>query len=176
MNMLLILISVALICLSLLLTVRPYIPSPIPAYVAMWTLRWAGAVIMPQSLLIGWGAVTAVMVLIEYMQPPAISKATNGTVYMSVGALTCTPVAVSAMPASATLVWIVAGAIGGALAGAVVYGRTRAAAPLQFPSRRFWNYTVAKIFPTAITYTLLGLIAFSIIISNSPTRTLINLY
>lgn len=170
MTILLIILTVLLAFVAVFFTIRPYVPAVLPAYLAMWTLKLSGTVILPQSVLIGWGAVALIMTIIEYMQTSPVAKATNGTIYISIGALLGTAVALSSITLNTTI-WVVAGALIGSLFGAMVYGRTRSAAALQFPSRQFWLYAMAKIYPCFVAYSILGLLALYTIITHYSVNT-----
>ena len=160
MNIFLIILSIICAVTAIAFTIRPYITAPIPAYISLWLLKFSDTVYISNSILIGWGLVTAVTVLIDIMQPQQISKATNGTIYISIGAMAGMIVGLSTLSVDSCM-WAVTGAIAGAIFGTIIYGRSASAAPLQFPSARFRRYALAKIFPVAVTWSLLAILIFS---------------
>ncbi len=160
MSTIFIILSILSAATAVFFTVRPYITAPIPAYLALCFLKLSNIVYISNSVMIGWGLIAALTVLIDLLQPQQLSKATNGTFYISTGAMAGMAVGFSTMSVNSCM-WAIIGAIAGAVFGAIIYGRSAAAIPLQFPSARFRRYALAKIFPIAVTWSLLAIL-FSI--------------
>ncbi|MCM1021615.1 MAG: hypothetical protein NC343_05460 [Muribaculum sp.] len=166
--MILFIIAIIMAVASLLLSCRPYVPAYIVAYASLWVLRWSDMAHPGNWLLASWGIVVAIMLAIELAQPKALTKATNGLVYMSVGALAGTMVGLCA----ATYLWMVVGAAVGTLFGTLVYMRTPAGEALGFASPQFFRYVPAKFFPTVITYCLLGIFVLLLLMRFAPATAL----
>ena len=151
--------------------IRPYIPPTLPAYAALWVLRTSGEIVVPDSFMMSWGIVVIILLLIDYIQPSAITKATNGTVYFTVGALTGTVVGLTAMSQTA----IVVGAVIGVALGGLAYSRSDSGRILAFPSVRFFQYLCAKGFPAIVALSIIGVGALLWIIRHYPAFALENM-
>ena len=135
------------------LCIRPYVPSVIASYGGLWLLQWSGAVSVPAQALGYWGAMVFLVFTISSLQSPALTKATQGTVPITLTSLAGMVVGLSLASYAALLV----GAVGGAVAGGIFFARTPKGAALHFPSKRFLQYLCAKGFPTVVSVSLLGM-------------------
>lgn len=160
--------SVALIAVALWLTIRPYIPAAVAAYAAMWTLRLGGVIHPSTWMLASWGAVAAIVLIIDTMQPRPLARATNGLPYMSTGALVGTAVGLITV----SYVWTLLGAAAGAVMASMAYSRTPAGRSLDFPSQRFFSYTLAKCLPLIAAYGIMGAIGVMTIMNRAPEYSL----
>lgn len=166
-----IILAILLAVCSLWMCIRPYIPPTLPAYAALWVLRSSGEIVVPDSVMMSWGMAVIILLLIDYIQPRAISKATNGTVYFTVGAVTGAVVGLTAMSQTA----IVAGAAVGVVLGGLAYSRTDSGRMLAFPSVRFFQYLCAKGFPAIVALSIIGVGALLWIIRHYPAFALENM-
>ena len=132
-DVLLTILGVMLLGLGLYLCVRPYVPSVLASYGGLWLLQWGGLMEVPTVTLSYWGVMVVIVVTINSMQQPALTKATQGLPQMVIGAAV------------------------GAVAGGVFFARTPKGAALRFPSKRFLQYVCAKGFPTVISVSLTGI-------------------
>lgn len=164
----LLIIAILLAACSLWLSCRPYLPAYMTAYAALWLLKWSGAAQPGSWLLTSWGIAAAIVLIIDLAQPRAISKATNGLTYMSVGALAGTMVGLCAV----SYVWMAVGAVAGTVFGILIYMRTPAGMALGFASPQFFRYIPAKFFPVVVTYCLLGIFALLLIMAYAPAYAL----
>ena len=118
-----------LLGLGLYLCVRPYVPSVLASYGGLWLLQWGGLMEVPTVTLSYWGVMVVIVVTINSMQQPALTKATQGLPQMLITSV----------------------------AGGVFFARTPKGAALRFPSKRFLQYVCAKGFPTVISVSLTGI-------------------
>ena len=124
-----------LLGLGLYLCVRPYVPSVLDSYGGLWLLQWGGLMEVPTVTLSYWGVMVVIVVTINSMQQPALTKATQGLPQM--------------------LITSVAGMLLGLMMG--YYASMVIGAALRFPSKRFLQYVCAKGFPTVISVSLTGI-------------------
>lgn len=107
------------------------------------------------TILMGWFAMTLVVMIIVMLQPEAVRRQTRGTVYMIIGAVAGLAVGLLGFTFSASLSLLyaimVAGVIAGTFCGFLLYTRTPEGAPVSPGSGNFFRYLLAKGFPTAIT-------------------------
>lgn len=151
--------------------IRPYVPPMLPAYAALWLIRISDTATAPTSLMMSWGIIVIVLLLIDFIQPQAIAKATNGTVFLTVGALAGTSVGLIAM----SQLGVVGGAVAGVFLGGLAYSRGASGRSLAFPSVRFFQYLCAKGFPIAVTVSLIGVCTLLWIVRNYPAFALENM-
>ena len=71
-------LGVMLLGLGLYLCVRPYVPSVLASYGGLWLLQWGGLMEVPTVTLSYWGVMVVIVVTINSMQQPALTKATQG--------------------------------------------------------------------------------------------------
>lgn len=166
-----VILAILLAACSLWTCIRPYMPPTLPAYAALWVLRSSGEIVVPGSFMMSWGIAVIILLLIDYIQPRAIAKATNGTIYFTVGALTGTIVGLTAMSQTA----IVAGAAAGVVLGGLAYSGSDHGRMLAFPSARFFQYLCAKGFPAIVALSIIGIGALLWIIRHYPAFALENM-
>ncbi len=157
-------LAILLAALSVWFSARPYLPPYLTAYGALWLLKWSGVVHPGTWLMTSWGIAAAIMLVIDLAQPKAISKATNGLLQMSVGALAGTMVGLCAV----SYVWMAVGAVAGTVVGVLAFMRTPSGQALGVGSPQFFRYIPAKFFPVAVTYCLLGIFALLLIMAYAP--------
>lgn len=153
MDVLLTILGVMLLGLGLYLCVRPYVPSVLASYGGLWLLQWGGLMEEPTVTLSYWGVMVVIVVTINSMQQPALTKATQGLPQMLI-------TSVAGMFLGLMMGYyasMVIGAAVGAVAGGVFFARTPKGAALRFPSKRFLQYVCAKGFPTVISVSLTGI-------------------
>ena len=166
--MTLFIIAVLMAVAAIAASYRPYVPAYLPAYAALWLLKWSGAVNPGTWILTSWGTATAVVLIADMAQPRMVSKATNGLAHMATGALAGTMAGLC----TATYVWTAVGAALGTAIGVAAYIRTPSGAALGFASPRFSRYIPAKFFPIVVTYCMLGIFALLIIMAYAPAYAL----
>lgn len=173
MSTFLIILSCLLWLLSLwMLAGRPVL-GPALSYLAMLTLSFAtgdyGLPLLPinNTMLIGWLCMTLVVMVATYLQPAVVVSQTRGMGYMIGGALVGMVIGLLAFTFTTSLAllyasMIVATAVG-IFFGFLLYSRTPDGAPLRLGSRHFFEYLLAKGFPTAITVMQLGMVLVLVI-------------
>ena len=141
-------LGVMLLGLGLYLCVRPYVPSVLASYGGLWLLQWGGLMEVPTVTLSYWGVMVVIVVTINSMQQPALTKATQGLPQMLI-------TSVAGMLLGLMMGYyasMVIGAAVGAVAGGVFFARTPKGA-----AQRFLQYVCAKGFPTVISVSLTGI-------------------
>lgn len=152
MDVLLATLGTTMLLLGLYLCLRPHVPSPIPSYAGIWLLQWSGMADFPAAALSYWGIMTAIVVAVGCMLPPALVKATQGLPHITV-----TSFAGMSLGLTFGYAPMIIGAALGAVAGTVFFARTPKGAGLQFPSSRFLQYLCAKGFPVVVSVSLIGI-------------------
>ena len=152
MEILLLILGTILIALSVFLCLKPYIPSVITAYGAVWLMQFSGRLDFPNVMLSYWGVLTMIVIIIASMQPEALTKSTRGTTHITVGAI-------AGMFAGSTIGYspMIIGTAVGALMGLIAYSRTKKGDALR-PMTPFLKYFMAKGLPTIISIAMLGII------------------
>ncbi|MDE6340097.1 MAG: hypothetical protein K2K97_09995 [Muribaculaceae bacterium] len=156
-----------LIILSILLWIGAIIAlrgrqvlAPALSYAGLFVLSLArkdGYQLLPinTTILMGWFAMTLVVMIIVMLQQEAIRRQTRGAIYMIIGAVTGLAVGLLGFTFSANLSLLyaimVAGVVAGTFCGFLLYTRTPEGAPVGPGSGNFFRYLLAKGFPTAIT-------------------------
>lgn len=143
---------------------RPYIPGAVLAYAGLWLLKWSGELHPSVELLASWGAIVAVVVVIDIMLPSGVTRAPNGMTYMGVGGLVGLFVGMTGF----SLAWAVIGAAAGVFLGSVAYARTPGGRALDFPSSRFFQYLCAKGLPAVVTLGITGIAILLAIMEHYP--------
>jgi len=152
-----------MLLLGLYLCIRPHVPSVIASYGGIWLLQWSGLLDFPTVTLSYWGIMTVIVVTISSMLSPALVKATQGLLH-----ITITSLAGMLLGLTAGYAPMIVGAVIGAVAGAVFFARTPKGAGLQFPSSRFLQYLCAKGFPTVISVSLTGIAVMMALMKSNP--------
>lgn len=143
MDVLLTILGVMLLGLGLYLCVRPYVPSVLASYGGLWLLQWGGLMELPTVTLSYWGVMVVIVVTINSMQQPALTKATQGLPQMLI-------TSVAGMLLGLMMGYyasMVIGAAVGAVAGGVFFARTPKGAALRFPSKRFFAVCLCQGLP-----------------------------
>ena len=159
-----IILAVAVMAFGIWMCVKPYFPTALAAYAGLWILKASGAIDASASLMTAWGIAVIILLLIDYMQPPAISKATNGTMFFTIGAMAGTAVGLNFMSQAGIVICVAAGVVFGGLA----YSRSVSGRALRFPSVRFFQYLCAKGFPIAVTFSIIGVAVLLWVIRHYP--------
>lgn len=139
--------------------------APALSYVALLVLSFAtenGYQLLPINnvMLIGWLCMTLVVMLISILQPEVVRRQIRGMAFivgggvvgLAVGLLGFT---VTSMIDTRYAFMILAVIIGIAL-GFLLYSNTPDGRPIRIGSRNFFQYLLAKGFPTAITLMMMG--------------------
>lgn len=143
---------------------RPYIPGALLAYAGLWLLKWGGVLHPSTSLLISWGVIVVIVLIIDYLLPAGIARATNGMAYMGVGGLVGLFVGMTGF----SLAWAVTGAAAGVLLGALAFTRMPGGRELGFPSSRFFQYLCAKGLPAVVTLGIIGIAVLLAVMEHYP--------
>ncbi len=128
------------------------------SYLALWPLYYLPEFSIPESKLVFWGISTLMALGINYMLPFNVAASRTGMAYIAGGALcgTMTGLALSSMAA------VICGAAVGCFCGAMAYSRTPRGRGMDFPSRRFFNYVVAKGLPLVVVLSTVAIVAMAL--------------
>lgn len=169
-----IILSCLLWALSLWLLFRRQMLAPAASYLALLTLSFAksseGGQLLPINnvILIGWLAMTLVVMIATMLQAPALQAQRRGIAYMTVGAIVGMILGLLGLTAGAAdsllySIMIVATALGTFL-GFLLFTRTPDGTDVSLSSGRFFRYLLAKGFPVAITVMQIGVAALLTIV------------
>lgn len=168
--------AIALIILSALLwiaalwllTTSRQMLAPAASYLALYLVSLAkvdGAPLLPFNnvILIGWLAMTLVVMCATMLQAPALQAQTRGTGYITAGAAAGMVVGLLGytVTSSGSMIYsimILATALGTFL-GFLMFSRTPQGADVGISTGRFFKYLLAKGFPAAITVMMIGVAA-----------------
>lgn len=153
--------------------------APALSYLGLLDISFAtfqGNPILPinNTILLTWLCMTIVVMLATLMQPQALKESTHGLGYIIGGALTGMVVGLLGFTFSSNLSLLygimVAATIAGVFFGFLMYTNTPQGATLSMRSGRFFNYLLAKGFPTAITVMMIGVVlVITIALYNVPS-------
>lgn len=121
---------IILLCLALALSFYPIFPGAVPAYLAMFSLKWAGLQYshdFSNSTLTFWGIAVFIVLGITSLLPKPLAQSTRGLGFIAGGAMAGTAAGM-AVSAGASI----AGSLIGASLGALAYSRTHSGAALKF--------------------------------------------
>lgn len=124
------------------------------AYAALWPLCYIPGMEIPESLLIFWGIAALIALGITYMLPFEVATARLGMGFMTGGALCGMMVGLIASSNAGTI----CGSAAGVLLGAIAFSRTRRGVQMEFPSKKFFNYLMAKGLPLVVIMSSAGLV------------------
>ena len=164
MSTLLLISGIVALVAAFLAILRPYVPGAVLAYAGLWLLKWSGFIHPSAGLLASWGVIVVVVLVIDFLLPSSISRATNGMGYMGVGGLVGLFVGMTGF----SLAWAVAGAAAGVLLGAFAHTRMPGGKALGFPSSRFFQYLCAKGLPAVVTLGLIGIALLLVVMEQYP--------
>lgn len=154
-----VIISALLTLFSVVMAFRAWRWTPLTAYLAMWPLYYLSEFTgFTDSLMTFWGIATLIALGINYMLPFQVATSRTGMAYMTGGALAGTFVGLLATPVAG----VICGSAAGALLGALAFSRMRAGKMLGFPSRRFFNYVLAKGLPLVVEMSASGLVGIAL--------------
>lgn len=162
-----IILTIIFTLLAVYLTIRPYLPAPLAAGLLLVSLYISSPGLIPQSVLIGWTCLALAATITDILRPHQISKATNGTVYISVGSLAGMLIGMS-MLTHPVMLYTSVGALLGAFVGMLLFGRSNAGRAMHFPSPSFRRYAVAKIVSIAATYAVVGVSFYCLVLLYYP--------
>ncbi len=103
---------------------------------------------------------TVVVTLVSYLQPEAVRRQTRGMGYIAGGALAGMAVGLLACSFTTSIgilyTSMISGTVAGIFFGFLLYSRTPDGRPVGIGSGHFFQYLLAKGFPTAITVMQIG--------------------
>ena len=174
MTVFLIILSCVLWACSLLaLAGRPAL-GPALSYLGLLTLSFTDTTVgemINNTILLGWLCMTVIVMFATYLQPVKVISQTRGMWYMIVGALVGMMVGLLGFTFVSSLsllysIMIIATVVGIFL-GFLLYSRTPDGEPVAIGSGHFFQYLLAKGFPTAITVMQIGVALVLVIAVNN---------
>lgn len=129
---------------------RPWVPSVILSYVAMWVLNYGKHIYIGSNTLLFWGIAT-MMVLLIRMGQQHDKPDSNGMGYIATGALVGCVVGMLMSHAG-----IILGSALGAAMGLMAYCRTPNGHTLRFPSKEWIMQLAAKGLPIIVSMSIIG--------------------
>lgn len=144
---------------SLISIFMPRWPSTLFGFAALVSVRLSGFTSLTTGDLVFWAVATSVVVCLRLALPITVARSKAGLPFISGGALTATFVGMLFNTQAA----IILSAVAGAVLGAIAFSNTSKGAPMEFPSRKFFNYTAAKGFPVIVTVAMVALALLNII-------------
>lgn len=166
MNAFLVILSCLLWAASLFCLYGRQTAAPALSYLALVALSFMtsnGFPTLPinNTILIGWLCMTLVVMFSTILQPDPVRRQTKGMNYMIIGGIAGLAVGLLGFSFCNSLslryTCMVLGVLTGTALGFMSYAMTPDGKPLKAGSANFFNYLLAKGFPTAITLMMPGL-------------------
>lgn len=142
--------------------------APALSYLGLLSLSFMqsdGFPVLPinNTILIGWLCITLVVIFTSMLQPEPVKRQIKGMSFMIVGGVVGLAVGLLGFSFCNSLplryACMVAGVVVGVALGFLLYAMTPDGRPLKAGSYNFFNYLLAKGFPTAITLMMPGIVA-----------------
>lgn len=161
----LLILSIVIWVASLALLFWNQLMAPILSYLALLCLSFAGpsdAPLLPinSTMLIGWLAMTLVVVCATAMQPAPVRAQTRGMGYITLGGIAGLTVGLLgfSLTANVSLLYgiMIVGVVAGIFFGFLLFSNTPRGRDVSLRSNYFFTYLFAKGFPTAITIMMMG--------------------
>lgn len=173
MTIFLIIVSILLWAASLWCLFGRQTIAPALSFLALLVLSFTNGIgiFINNVMLIGWLAMTIVVMFTAYMQPEVIRRQTKGMAFMIGGGIVGLALGLLGFSISSSVtlrysLMIIAVAVGIFL-GFLLYTNTPDGRPVRPGSGNFFRYLLAKGFPTAITIMQLGVALVLVIILNN---------
>lgn len=161
--MVLLVISVLLAGMSITLAYLSRWESVAAAFLALLGVSFSGHTGSPDAaMLIFWGVTAALGAALALMLPRPVGRSREGMAYVCTGALAGMAIGMAASSSAA----IIIGTALGIAAGSLLMGRMKPGQQLGFPSKKFFNYVLAKRFPVLIAYSMAGLALASLLVTH----------
>lgn len=109
--------------------------------------------------LIFWGVAAVVVLALWFMLPRHVVASRRGMPFLCTGALAGTVVGM----VFNTSAGIILGAAVGIFLAALVMGRSAVGRDLEYPTKKYFNYVLAKGFPVLVTFAILGVLFVGIL-------------
>lgn len=152
MTLTLLIIAALLLAAAIAMTFLPSRWSAPVAWAGMVLTILSGHIMLSTSQIVFWGIAAAIVLALNFLLPPDISRSRVGINYIAAGTIIGTLLGILASGPA-----MIVGSLIGAAAGAIAYSRTPRGRNLGFPSRPFFNYLAAKGLPAVITICIIGI-------------------
>lgn len=139
--------------------------APALSYIALVVLslaRVGGVRVLPvnTTILTAWLCITLVVMVATLLQPEALRRQTRATEFFAGGAAAGLAVGMlgltATMQVSALYAWMIVGTAAGTALGFLLYTSTPAGRAVRPGSGHFLRLLLAKGFPTAVTFMMIG--------------------
>lgn len=152
MDTLCLILGIILLIGAIVMAYRPWVPSVILSYVAMWVLNYGKHIYIGNNTLLFWGIATMLVLLIRMGQTQD-KPDTKGIGYITTGTLVgC----IVGMLMSDT--GIILGSVIGAFMGLLAFCRTPNGKELHFPSKEWIMQLASKGLPIIVSMCIIGTI------------------
>lgn len=141
------------LCLALFFTVRPYLPSSLFAYGAIWLFDSGNVVYFSSQFLMSWGVITLISIVLDIMQPDKRWQPVTGSMYLVVGAVMGSMLGICVGD-----YWLIPGCIVCTALGAFAYSRTPGGKFLSLSRSTFIQYFCAYGFRVIVSIAMIGII------------------
>lgn len=155
-------IAVILGTVALVACYIPRIPASIVAFAALvfaYLGKAGGAV--TGEVLVFWGAATAIVLGLRFLQPRGLLAMRAGTAYISTGSIAGAAIGFAISPTTAA---VILGCVAGAFLALTAYMRTPGSPRLAVASSPFLQYYCAKSFPIIIAVSMAAIALSSVLL------------
>lgn len=136
--------------------------APALSFIALILLSFTSwfSPLVNNTMIIGWLAMTVVVMFAAYMQPEPVRRQTKGMPFMIVGGVVGLALGLLGFTVSSVITLryslMIIAVAAGIFLGFLLYSQTPDGQPVRPGSGNFFKYLLAKGFPTAITLMQLG--------------------
>lgn len=145
-------LGIILLIGSIVMAYRPWIPSVILSFVAMWILNYSHYITLSNNTILFWGIATMLVLLIRMGQTQDKPNS-KGIGYIATGALVGCVVGMLMSNSG-----IILGATLGAFMGLLAFCRTPNGKELHFPSKEWIMQLASKGLPIIVSMSIIGTI------------------
>lgn len=140
-------LSIALASIAIITCFYPRIPSVLASWLGMLSAHFAGAAYINGKVLLFWGIASMIVLMLNYLQPKALSRTRAGVPYVVTGTIAGIAVGYACAPTAASFI---IGAIAGAFLGSVAF-MTLPKGPKEYRLTRIPQYLCAKGLPAVVS-------------------------
>ncbi len=141
-------LSIALASIAIITCFYPRIPSVLASWLGMLSAHFAGAAYINGKVLLFWGIASMIVLMLNYLQPKALSRTRAGVPYVVTGTIAGIAVGYACAPTAASFI---IGAIAGAFLGSVAFMTLPKGPKKSIGSPEFLQYLCAKGLPAVVS-------------------------
>lgn len=140
-------LSISAAAIAVIACFFPRIPSVLAAWLGLLLAHFAGAPYVTGNVLLFWGIASAIVLMLNVLQPKALVLTRAGQTHIVAGAIAGTALGYACAPVVAA---IIIGAIAGAFLGAVAFMTLPGGPKAKIGSPEFLQYLCAKGLPAVV--------------------------